>query len=475
MPGDGSVKCACGRSFATKQALQQHKSSGSCRGGGGAKPKPPRKVNKGASSNIKGAPLSVGVRIAENARDSAVLSGVDRIAHVENVAQFTHGQVVMDELLSASSFARLARVAGAYQKIRYRKLVFRVVPMLATTVSGGYVAAFVRDPADMAPAGPLALLNWITSQQGSVTTKWWQTAELVCPVGDRTYYTSSSEEVREYSPGRLVVVADGRSSAAGAMTVFADWHVSLEHASLEAAVSPTRPDHTTVLRNIWTKDANMYVWSYDPSKTGDSGTPNPDFMFSDWAVGDLFLLSSAFTLMEYKSGTSGDSEVENFWILHVESTTGVRWRIHPDTTDSSRAAADDVLIVPRGTVLRRVEANSAKYLNLQRARRCSSARPNGTGSSSIIGPSSGGSRPLQRLSPTRFPGGTVLPSPRPEWTLVLDTLRDCLTEFRQHSQLLRDLCATGRPMSSRESSFGEIPSEDLVGAELVPTSDGPGN
>lgn len=362
MSGNGKVKCKCGREFKTQASLQQHKLSGSCR----SKPVPKAQRSRFATDSPMGAPVAQAVSIRESGTDTATVAGVDRISHIEDVSKYNHGVVVIDELVSASSFSRLARVAGAYQKIRFRKLVFRVVPMVSTAVGGGYVVAFVRDPSDLPPTQSLALLNWATSQQGSVTTKWWQSASVAAAVSDRTYYTSSSEEVREYSPGRLVVVVDGKSTSPGPMTIFADWSVTLTQASLESAVSPSRPDHTNVLRNIWTKDTNRYCWSYDSSKSDDSGSPNPDTMFSDWAVDDLFMLSSAFTLLEYKTGTTGDGEVENFWVLHVESITGVRWRIHPDTTDSGKAAADNVLVVPRGAVLRRVEKSEVFSENLMR-------------------------------------------------------------------------------------------------------------
>lgn len=433
MSGNGGVKCQCGRSFKTPAAMKQHKASGMCRGKVGPAPKPQRANPRRAV--MAGAPVSQAVEVRETGTDSAVVSGVDRLEHIEDISKYAHGTVVLDDLISASSFARLSKIAGAYQKVRFRKLQFRVVPMIPTSVGGGYVVAFVRDPADVPPSDGNDLLNWVTSQQGSVTTKWWQNSAISVPLSDRTYYTSSSEEIREYSPGRLVIVVDGKASSSGPVTVFVDWSVTLTHASLESTIVPGRPDHTVALRNLWTKDTNTYVWSYDPTKTKDSGSPNPEYMFSDWAVGDLFMLPSAFTLMEYKSGQTGDSEVENFWVLHVESETGVRWRIHPDTTDSGRAAADDVLIIPRGAVLRRVEQAGARVQG-EALRRGFGLRTHSL-SPSVEASAISGSKSVRSLRHSRTECRSGIPLPHPVDGLTSAgseaILRELLTEFRHFS------------------------------------------
>lgn len=453
MSGANTVKCKCGRSFKTVAAMKQHKASGSCKSGTAPVVQRQRAQKVPVPS---GAPVAQAVTVRETSSDSAIVAGVDRITHIENVQQFGHGTVVVDELLSSSSFARLARVAGAYQKVRYRKLTFRIVPMMSTATGGGYVAAFVRDPSDVPPSNSLDLLNWVTSQQGSVTTKWWQTADIAVGVADRTYYTSSSEEVREYSPGRLVVVVDGKATAQGPMTVFADWSVVLTHASLESAVGPDRSDHTVVLRNLWTKDTNQYVWSYDPTKTDTTGSPNPDLMFSDWRVGDLFMLPASFSVEEYKSGVTGDAEVGNFWVLHVESVTGVRWRVHPDTKDSQRVAAEAVLVIPRGFTLRRVEQASSLQGNLMTGPQSSSTRSNGTCWERLRGPLPSSLKRSEAPSSSVLPHGVQQPDPQASLLLGLDTLRESLMVLQPFLPLLTGALATQHPGSSRRSSFDAL-------------------
>lgn len=462
-----TVKCTCGRMFATPAAMQQHKRSGKC----GAQPKPQRSASRVKANGLAGAPVSQAVAVRETGTDSASVSGVDRLEHVEDISKYAHGGIVIDDLISASSFARLSKIAGAYQKVRYRKLAFRVVPMIPTSVGGGYVVAFVRDPADVPPTKGDDLLNWVTSQQGSITTKWWQSSAVSVPCADKVYYTSTSEEVREYSPGRLVVVVDGKATAAGPVTIFVDWSVTLTHASLEGTVIPGRPDHTVVQRNLWTKNQNTYVWSYDPSKSADSGSPNPELMFSDWKVGDLFMLPSAFTLEEYKKDGAGEAETENFWVLHVESVTGVRWRIHPDTTDSARQAADDVLIIPRGAVLRRVEQTTASLQGEAQPRGTYLTRASGSCSVSPSGRSGNHCTKLQWTSMTECPCGTPpQQATEPLWYQRLEgILTELSTEFRHCSRLLGVESSMRRPVSvqSDESHFEEIVVEE-------PTANGAG-
>nr|QIJ56915.1 hypothetical protein [Scaphoideus titanus sobemo-like virus 2] len=448
-----AVKCTCGRSFATKAAMQQHKRDG-CRGG----QRRPAPKSTQRQSSVVGAPVSQAVEVRETSSDSASVSGVDRLEHIDDISKYEHGVVVIDDLINASSFARLSKIAGAYQKVRYRKLAFRVVPMVSTSVGGGYVVAFVRDPADVPPTKQSDLLNWITSQSGSVTTKWWESTRIQVPTTDRVYYTSTSQEVREYSPGRLVLAVDGKATAPGPVTIFVDWSVTLTHASLESTVVAGRPDHTVLLRNIWTKDQNQYAWSYDPTKSGDSGSPNPELMFSDWQVGDLYLLPSAFTLEEYKSGTTGDAETDNFWVLHVESNTGVRWRIHPDTTDSGKYAADAVLIMPRGTVLRRIEA-SKLYSGGENPRELHSITPKRSDSEQLSGKSSKSSSQLTTDSASGSGHGTQPQELVEPCQLTLGaTWTALLTELRRCSQLLEARSGMRRRESglSDESQFEEV-------------------
>lgn len=231
------------------------------------------------------------------------------------------------------------------------------------------MAAFVRDPADIPPLGAEDLLNWVTSQKGSITTKWWTASTISVPVSDRSYYTSASQEVREYSPGRIIVVVDGVASTSGPLTIFADWSVTLSHASLERPNAPARPEVVTVLRNLYTKEGNTYLWSYGPNDS--TGSAHPDKMFSEWRPGDLYLLNAGVTVEEYKQGSSGDAQTENYWVIHVESKTGCRWRINPDAQDSGLTASDAVMFCPRGTILRRVEKtpeDSGEELSLPSSR-----------------------------------------------------------------------------------------------------------
>lgn len=143
-----------------------------------------------------------------------------------------YGNVLFSELVVPGLFPRLAKVASTFQRIRYNKLVLRIVPQVSTTASGGYVCAFVADPADEIPEGEQSVSHLI-SQRGSVANKWWQNSTYPITLPQQWYYTSRGVDVREYSPGSINVVSTGESSQPGSLIVYAEWNVSLMTPTIE--------------------------------------------------------------------------------------------------------------------------------------------------------------------------------------------------------------------------------------------------
>lgn len=174
------------------------------------------------------APVAVGSLIRSQATEMIRLSGVDRVYNGTLYTTLRPQTLLFESLITAGSFRRLATVAKAYQRIRFTQLRFSVEPQMPTSTAGGYVAAFVRDAAD-----ELHDIDSVTATQGSVTTKWWQGSTVSAPLPKRLLYTSTSKEVREYSPGKLVVWNDGPPTQNGSLTVFCHWSVELSEAGLE--------------------------------------------------------------------------------------------------------------------------------------------------------------------------------------------------------------------------------------------------
>lgn len=244
------------RQFATAAALRQHEQDSH---GKGAVPKQkqarppqqPRRRGRGKGAQV---PPMMGIAVPKAvvsaATDTAVLTGTDRIIHVGQVSKFRHGQYLANVLITPEIFERLKIVAEAFQRIQYLSLVFEVVPYVNAMASGGYVAAIVKDPTDLGPVTAVAEsgLSWLSAQEGAVSTKIWQAATLTARFTD-LYYTSDSVEIRQSSPGRLVVMVDGTATQDGSITIYAKWKVRLSHAALEPPRRLT--EKITVAQNLW--------------------------------------------------------------------------------------------------------------------------------------------------------------------------------------------------------------------------------
>lgn len=207
--------------FATKQAVQQHKAA---------------KPNVGRRRAVKAPALGAAVSTTQRTRvvssESATLSGTDILATVSDVSTFSTGSLLVSELVTAGSMPRLRTVARAFQKVRFNKLIFRVEPQISTGTSGGYVAAFVRDPADKPPSKE-GLSSFLLAQHGAVTTKWWESSVVNSGVKNTQYYTSESAEIREFSPGSFMLAATGVATQKGNLVVYVEWSVTLSQAAFE--------------------------------------------------------------------------------------------------------------------------------------------------------------------------------------------------------------------------------------------------
>lgn len=247
------------RSFATKQALDQHRqaSHGAPRVNGQKKAKrsnpPPQRAAAVGLGDMAQALVAQPQRVVgESGTDMARVSGTDRLLHVEDVKGSSSGQLLLDFLVMPSGFKRLQKVAGAFQRIVYERLEFQVEPQITSSASGGYVVGFVSDPDDH-----VVNLDQLTATRGSVTTKWWQASSVRANFPSRMFYTSLGAEMREFSPGRFVLMVDGRSTQSGSLTVFCKWSVRLSGAILEAP--PTK--ETTILNPTWIRNGHQGVWA----------------------------------------------------------------------------------------------------------------------------------------------------------------------------------------------------------------------
>lgn len=247
-PAKKFVCSADGRAFVTKAALAQHRRDAHPSGKSVPVVSARRPVrNRRTAPSIGNAPNNMGSSVRGGGTDIARLSGVDRVFHGDITTAMKTGSKVCDLLVSPGLFARLKVVSQAYQRIRYLRCVFRVETQMNTLTAGGYIAGYVRDPAD-----DVSTLNGLMSQQGSIATKWWQSSVVSAPPPARLFYTSESVESREFSPGRFLLYVDGPATQNGSVTVYAEWTAELSEAGLE---NPSQ------LVTQYTMKSNWYVRS----------------------------------------------------------------------------------------------------------------------------------------------------------------------------------------------------------------------
>lgn len=328
---DSAKKHICSvdkRQFNSVAALRQHERDSHGQGSpvakvGNKKKKVKRAARGGRVSEVG---LAQPMVVRNRTTDRATMSGTDRVAHVEKISNYEHSSFIIDKPINPAMFGRLTQVAEAFQKIQYLSLIFRIVPYVPATSSGGYVVSVVRDPVDTGPRGRNSetILAWLSSQQGSVSSKIWQSSTVQVAIPG-VYFTSPGVEVREYCPGRLIVAVDGQSSQSGQLTVFAEWRVTLMHAALEPPVAITtskqsllalytRAGHVGLFGKIgtqWTDDITKQI---DGCEQGDVFELKYPFPFAD-ANGALrvarWLRASSATDLVFCIESPDDTYLEN--------------------------------------------------------------------------------------------------------------------------------------------------------------------
>lgn len=207
--------------------------------------------------------MAIGSGIQSKGTETVTLTGTDRLFHVPDVSSFSDGKVELEEVITPTSFKRLDTVASAFQRIRYRTLRFEIIPSVSTATSGGYVACFMKDATDHVSGGEAGLQK-MTAQKGAITSKWWESAEVLAVKMPDLYYTSavaSETGSRWSSPGRFVLACDGRATQKGSLTVYAHWTVELSEPSLENAGDGVDDTLVTLEYPLYTQGGSDNIYS----------------------------------------------------------------------------------------------------------------------------------------------------------------------------------------------------------------------
>lgn len=320
------------RHFLTKEAFAQHNQT--VHGKANKAPSHARATGRSAAEK-KAAMVAVPTSVRGGGSDLARLRGVDRIIHGDIDPSMYAGKKVFSVLVTPGLFSRLKTVSIAYQRIRYIKLRFRIETLVSTNTSGGYLVGFVRDPADTVDN-----INALMAQQGSVATKWWQSTAVEAPTSGRLFYTSSGVEVREFSPGRLVLMVDGPPTQKGSYTVYAEWEAELSSAGFEIP-SQVRKD-VVATSNWYTRGGHQGIWD----GINDSASSRAyDLLGPDGVTGKYWKLPHAVVV------TQSNGAVRNCNWVHVKDANTVLPCYRSPTDEDSGEMKIEDLFLAKGEVL----------------------------------------------------------------------------------------------------------------------------
>lgn len=165
--------------------------------------------------------------------------------HPLNIGNIAPNTVIADFMIQPSLATRMATMGRAYQRVKYANLTFRVTTQCPSLLGGGYVAGFIRDAADIIPSEQPAA--FLIRNTGAKVVPWWVPSTVRPRILQKWFYTEKPEigadAVREYSPGRFVIVADSIGNSTnqqGFISVELDWTIVLTDATFreEAAATP---------------------------------------------------------------------------------------------------------------------------------------------------------------------------------------------------------------------------------------------
>lgn len=382
--------------------------------------------------------MSQAQMVEQSAGDYAVTNGVDRVFHSDDISVFSSGTAFVDLLVTAGAFERMSVLARAFQRVAFLSLVFEVSTYAPTSTGGGYVAAFVADPDDVSRDNS-NLLSWLTSQQGSKTTKWWQSTTIVARPARSWYFTSPGVELREYSPGRLILAVDVKASAALGLTIWARWQVRFMKATLEA--EPTLLSRTVAV-DLYTQAGHQGLF-YKQGQTfkDDLATQIPGAR-----VGEVYILP---TPVGYLGGdTQAGATFRTAWWIKATSANDLLFCYEKPGSTTKDVAGSEILVIRKGTALELYKEASGEVQGPSGL--TSSGAPSETGATQLPDSNASSSncsltcgncsKPACQTSPTQ---GVIA-----ALCLLLEKLSS--TENPELSGRLRTCLSTQSPLSSHQ-------------------------
>ena len=177
------------------------------------------------------------------------VSGEEVVAIINPTATST-GTIVFNQLITPESCARLNGLANLWQRIQWKRLHLRLVALNGSVVTSGYTMGFLEDPEIVVPPSGSGVIPFLTAMRSTTVRQNWveSTSGNILTVNELPeMYTQPGQDIRRYSPGRLVVAVSGDvGTNPVTFQVMMQYTVCLKLPFVAASAPPSLPDYVFI-------------------------------------------------------------------------------------------------------------------------------------------------------------------------------------------------------------------------------------
>lgn len=245
------------------------------------------------------------------------------------------GQIIFDQLVTPQSVLRLRIMAGAFQRIDWKRASIHLVALNGSVVTSGYTMGFVEDPELKIPSVESAVIPFLTALRKTTVRQAWVESEsgVQVALNDKPeMFTQPGSDIRRLSPGRVVIATTGDvGTAPTTFMVLLKYQVRLY---VPAGIE-TQPNEITVLNAFSDVNINAQGLSASPWKSGQWNNGERARLESDM----LCLEAGTTPARRLRVATAGtlvtlETSGGNFSIVFAQIPTGESWQIAEWSTNA---------------------------------------------------------------------------------------------------------------------------------------------
>jgi len=238
------------------------------------------------------------------------------------------GQTVFNQLITPQSVLRLRIMAGAFQRVDWKRASIHLVALNGSVVTSGYTMGFIEDPELKPPSVESAMIPFLTALRKTTVRQAWVESEsgVQVAMNDKPeMFTQPGSDVRRLSPGRVIIATTGDVGAAPTtFMVLLKYQVRLY---VPVGIE-TQPNEITVLNAFADVNINAQGIAASPWKTGQWSPGEEIRLESDM----LCVESGAQPARRLRVATAGtlvtlQAAQGVFSILFPQVPTGELWEI----------------------------------------------------------------------------------------------------------------------------------------------------